>query len=625
MARKLSGSARSARLISAALVALAATSALAQEHIQVSSTAEQVVNPFAARRQAAAEDEATLPPAIPPAEATGPKAYQNPFAARRNAPRFATPQLQAGQLTRWHRVDQPAIPEVPRTAQRPYRATLAAPTAELDERDIAGPLAVEEQRTALFALPSGGELPADNFATQAPPDPARFGPTDTTQPQWLAPHEAEVAAIAAHGERTARPASPPMPSAAPASVDPFDNENIEEFIVSDDAPPNAGHERPKADNTASPPMPPAAKTRASLELPALDPQSAAEKEPPASVVPAAPAKDAEQWYAEAERAAANAATRRDLAAIVRLCQQGLDCRPDPELTSALRRLAAWACNRSGEIESDQRREDAALKAFELAIQWDPNCWLALHNRAVSRAQQGDLDRALADFNVALQLNPGLAVAYRNRGELLAATGRTAEAVDDYTTALNQLPHDADLLAMRGEAYHRLGQYDDALADLSRSIELGPHNAEVFAQRGNVHAELGDFDRALADFRQALAVDQQSAEANRSLAWLLATCPDPRYRNPREALAAAERAAQLAAPGDPFVLDALAAAHAGAGHFDQAVRYQQEAIANVPADFVAPFQERLAQYRQHRPFHNGAADLVDENVRAASLETAPRQQ
>ena len=63
---------------------------------------------------------------------------------------------------------------------------------------------------------------------------------------------------------------------------------------------------------------------------------------------------------------------------------------DAELAVSLRSLAAWACNRSGEIESDSRRDDRALKAFELAIQWDPNCWLALHNRAVSRAQQGDL-------------------------------------------------------------------------------------------------------------------------------------------------------------------------------------------------------------------------------------------
>jgi hypothetical protein len=104
--------------------------------------------------------------------------------------------------------------------------------------------------------------------------------------------------------------------------------------------------------------------------------------------------------------------------------------------------------------------------------------------------------------------------------------------------------------------------------------------------------------------------------------LLATCPEQKFRNPRQALSSAERAAQLA-PGDPFVLDALAAANANAGQFDRAARVQQEAIVNVPGDFAGPFRERLALYQQQRPFRNGAEDFVDSNVRAASLDAAPR--
>ena len=383
-----------------------------------------------------------------------------------------------------------------------------------------------------------------------------------------------------------------MQTVAQASRDPFEASHGEEVIVSDVGPATAAKNQHAAAAVAQPLPPPEAHS-------------------------------AEQWYAEAERKAADAVSTDELAAVVQICRRGLECEPERDLAASLQSLAAWACNRSGEIESDQCRDDEALKAFELAIEWDPNCWLALHNRAVSRAQQGELDGALADFNRSLELNPGLAVAYRNRGELLAATGRTEDAVADYTKALEQLPQDAELLAMRGEAYHRLGRYDEALADLTQSIQIAPQQAAVYAQRGNVRAELGQYPRALADFRQALSVDNQSAEAHRSLAWLLATCPDERYRDPRQALAAAQRAAQLAAPGDPFVLDALAAACASMGQFDHAVRYQQEAIANVPEDFAGPFQGRLALYQQRHPFRNGpVADFVDGNVRAASLETAP---
>ena len=138
----------------------------------------------------------------------------------------------------------------------------------------------------------------------------------------------------------------------------------------------------------------------------------------------------------------------------------------------------------------------------------------------------------------------------------------------------------------------------------------------------MHAERGDYERAIADFRQALAIDAESAEAHRSLAWLLATCPNQQYRNPRQALASAERAAQLAAPGDPFVLDALAAAHANAGQFDRAVRVQQEAIVNVPGDFAAPFRERLALYRAAAALPQRSGTATSSTKTCAPLRSKP---
>jgi tetratricopeptide (TPR) repeat protein len=175
--------------------------------------------------------------------------------------------------------------------------------------------------------------------------------------------------------------------------------------------------------------------------------------------------------------------------------------------------------------------------------------------------------------------------------------------------------------MRGHALHRLGRYEEATKDLSQSIEIAPHQADVFAHRGNVYAELGEYGRAIADFQQALALDAQSADAYRSLAWLLATCPDAQYRNPHEAVAAAQAAMKIAAAGDPFMLDTLAAAYASGGQFDQAVRLQEEAIANVPESFAQPFNSRLALYRAKQPFRNGAN--VDGDVRAATLEADSR--
>jgi tetratricopeptide (TPR) repeat protein len=567
------------------LVALAASfaaaSAAGQSDVRVSPTATDVVNPFAARRQTASEK----PPAVPPEDSGVPKMYQNPFARQSTSQPTSARRLHSGSLSQWQRPPQTLDSA---TSGNVFRAVAdSVPDTERD--DLLHPLSIQEQRTALFSLPKDVEP-----ASAAPlPDPAQFSAAELAQPTWLVPHHPSSEEAKLESTEPSVP-SPPVEQARAAAqplVDPFENAAVAEVVISDD-------EAPAADQARAGAVPPVVRG-----LPATS-------------------KDADQWYADAERAAMDAATLDDLAAVVQICKRGLGSRPHRDLAVSLRSLAAWACNRSGELESDSHRDDQALKAFELAIQWDPNCWLALHNRAVSRAQQGDLKGALDDFNRTLTLNPGLAVAYRNRGELLAALGRTEEAIADYDSALAQMPSDAELYDMRGHALHRAGRYDESIADFGDAVRLAPQDAAPFAHRGNVYAELGEFERAIADFRQALSIDSESVEAHRSLAWLLATCPNRQFRNPRAAVASAEQAARLAAPGDPFVLDALAAAYANAGQFDRAVRYQQEAITNVPGNFAEPFGARLALYEQRRPYRNGSGGAVDSHVRAASLEAFP---
>jgi tetratricopeptide (TPR) repeat protein len=229
------------------------------------------------------------------------------------------------------------------------------------------------------------------------------------------------------------------------------------------------------------------------------------------------------------------------------------------------------------------------------------------------AQQNDASAALRDFNRVIELNPGLAIAYRNRAELLASLGRIEEALADYTRAIEGLPGNAELYRARGSAWHRAGDYERALADLNRAIEIAP-DADAFTQRANVAAERGEFDNALHDLRQALEIDPKWAEAYRSLAWLHATCADAGYRDAEHALDAAQRAAELSEPGDCFVLDALAAAHASGGSFEEAIQVQQEAIATAPPDYADPLRQRLKLYQQGQPFISGT---MNRAVRAAS--------
>ncbi|MFZ1991210.1 MAG: tetratricopeptide repeat protein, partial [Alphaproteobacteria bacterium] len=196
---------------------------------------------------------------------------------------------------------------------------------------------------------------------------------------------------------------------------------------------------------------------------------------------------------------------------------------------------------------------------------------AYNNRAFAYNRKGDKDRAIADLNQAILLKPDDAVAHNNRGR----------------------------------AYFDKGDYDHAIADLDRAVALDPNDTTTHNNRGLAYAGKGDYVHAIADFNQSIALDPDDARSYDEEAWLLATCPDARYRNGVEAMRLASKAVQLK-DNWPH-RDSLAAAEAEAGRFAEAVKDGQKAIdmakaANASAAKLADLQNRLALYQTGKPYH-----------------------
>jgi len=192
------------------------------------------------------------------------------------------------------------------------------------------------------------------------------------------------------------------------------------------------------------------------------------------------------------------------------------------------------------------------------------------------AQDKDLEKAAAEFKMALAAQPDLVAAYRGLARVRVLQERYAEAAKP----------------------------------LEEWVRLDPDNAIAHAELAQQLLRLGDTEKAASHFREALRLQPEVSVHSGSiiwannLAWILATNPDPKIRNGREAVDWARKACEASGYQVPSTLDTLAAALAEAGDFDEAIKISEQLIdlsANEPTK-IATAKVRIALYRSSQPFH-----------------------
>lgn len=322
-----------------------------------------------------------------------------------------------------------------------------------------------------------------------------------------------------------------------------------------------------------------------------------------------------------------AKTIEQFTAIIDEIQSGIDLGLGEADQQYADNLLAWTYDHRGEVHATNGEEAEALADFETALQLAPERWQAMHNRGVSYALAGRYDDAIADFEEVVRLNPKHTNAYFNLGELHYESGDYASAIEAYNRAIQLDPRDGALRNSRGHAYYLQGDYQPAFADYTEALRLDPQNAAAYTNRGDAYADLGQFDRAANDYRAALRIDPELGRAYQSAAWLMATCPNPQFRDPERAVLAAQKAIEL--DGENYrYLDTLAAAYANRGNFPEAQETMARALEAAPETFHEDYQARLEAYQQNLAYRDGTLDQQQQpqpgQGRQADGRTAPPQ-
>jgi WD40 repeat protein/tetratricopeptide (TPR) repeat protein/serine/threonine protein kinase len=268
-------------------------------------------------------------------------------------------------------------------------------------------------------------------------------------------------------------------------------------------------------------------------------------------------------------------------------------------------MNAGAYSDRGRAWYAKKEDDKAIADYDKAIDLDSKDAGTYRMRGNAWYNKEAYDKAIADYYEAILLEPKSADTYRYRGSAYYGKEDYDNAIIDYTKAIRLEPKDAYAHRNRGGLFYLKRDYDKAIADYTEAIRLDPEDAETYRYRGSAWRAKKDYEKALADYTLAIERDAKDSLALADRAWLLATCPDARYRDAKRAVDSAKQACELSSWKEPNNLDILAAAFAEAGEFDQAIKQEKKALED-PA-FAKTFGEgarkRLKLYEGHKPYRD----------------------
>jgi tetratricopeptide (TPR) repeat protein len=293
----------------------------------------------------------------------------------------------------------------------------------------------------------------------------------------------------------------------------------------------------------------------------------------------------------------------------------------------------------GRILLRRGQPQQAEKHLAAAVEAAPSARRAHFFLGLALAKQGKIDLAIAQYRQECTKHPDNPLPHLELGRILLEQNKPAEAQRRFTTAAKIDAKAPRVQFLIGLAAAGQNDFDRAVQQFQRALDADPKDASAHFQLGRIHIHHNRHDQAQRHFASAIKIDPKKADyhyymgrslnaANRlhkavacyrraielnsnhlpalnALAWLLATSPDPNFRDGPQAVTLARRASKLPNGNTPPFMDTLAAAYAEDGRFVQAAQIARSAIALArqagKTELASKIETRLNLYLDKKPF------------------------
>ncbi len=267
----------------------------------------------------------------------------------------------------------------------------------------------------------------------------------------------------------------------------------------------------------------------------------------------------------------------------------------------------------GDLALEKGLNDEAAAHYQAAADVWPSSPTFQAKLGRALLHKGLQDEAIVHFQKAMELASHLTGA--ERAELqsdianeLLQKGLVDQAIVQFQQALALAPADRIIQNDYGNALLRKGRVDEAIVQFQKALGSGVEDAytpTIHYNLGNAFRQKKQLAEAVTQYREALKRAPRLVAAQETLAWTLATAPDPSLRNGSQAVELAMQANQLSGDKNPVILRTLAAAYAENGQFSKAFESAKSAldlaITQRNQALVEALQHDISLYQTGLPY------------------------